>query len=167
MRHGLLTVDVLSSENGIDNDFLVPMIRHSRDYAVDFLVVQEFLVPSRCREAGTGDFPGQAMPAVIKVTGSHAFDSRQLNGIFEQIGTLHTDADNAESYAVAGRQVQIVGCFEARVSEKHALCGRDSRGRTRTTLEEYPPGEMSCHGQFLASEIDEVSDLNVFKPRRP
>ena len=97
MRHGLLTVDVFSSENSIDNDFLVPMIRHSRDYAVDFLVVQEFLVPSRCGHAGTGDFPGQAMPAVIKVTGSHAFDSRQLNGILEQVGTLHADADNAKS----------------------------------------------------------------------
>src|SRR6267143_3099689 len=166
MRHGLLAIDVFSCENGSDNDFLVPVIRHSRDNAVDFPVVQKFLVASCCRDAGTDDFLGQAMSAVIKVTRSNAFDSRQLNGISEQIGTLHANADNAESYAVAGRHLQIAACFEARVFEKHALCGRHSHGRTCTALEEFPPGEIFYHCLFLPSSIDEVSDLNVFKPRR-
>src|SRR5437870_10267847 len=150
MRHGLLAIDVFSCENGSDNDFLVPVIRHSRDNAVDFPVVQKFLVASCCRDAGTDDFLGQAMSAVIKVTRSSAFDSRQLNGISEQIGTLHANADNAESYAVAGRHLQIAGCFEARVSEKHDLCGRRSPGRTRTALEDVARGELMCVVLFLA-----------------
>src|SRR5437879_12751597 len=58
MRHGLLAIDVFSCENGSDNDFLVPVIRHSRDNAVDFPVVQKFLVASCCRDAGTDDFLG-------------------------------------------------------------------------------------------------------------
>ena len=129
MRHGFLAVDVLSSVNAIYDNSFVPMIRHRRDEAVDFFIVEEVLVAPR-RRHGTGDFPGQAMPAIIKITDCNTFDSRQLNGIFEQIGALHADSDDAKSYAVAGRDLPIAGCFEAWVSEKESVCGRESRGCT-------------------------------------
>src|SRR5258708_22641545 len=44
VRHRLFAVDVLAGVDRIDDDLLVPVLRHSGDDAVDLFVVQEFLV---------------------------------------------------------------------------------------------------------------------------
>jgi len=45
---------------------------------------------------------------VIEIAGGDAFDAGQLDGVTEQAGTLHADADDAEAETVA-RAVDCIG----------------------------------------------------------
>jgi len=96
------------------------------------------------------------LPAGTTTISGHSWQSRKTvpgarPGAFAcaaacmQAPKLPASARMTRSFIISVRHVQIAGSFEARVSEKHALCGRHSRGRTRTALEEFPPGEIFCH----------------------
>ena len=79
------------------------MVRDGGDDAVDVFAVEEFLIMAGNRKAGiVGDFASEEVAAVVEIGSSDARDARQRNGVSEQAGALHADADHAEANAVAG-----------------------------------------------------------------
>ena len=127
MGHGLFAVDVFSGGYGVDHHFFVPEVGDRGDDAVDVFVVEEFLVVAGDGEIGfVGDFAGQRVAAVVQIGCGYAFDAGELDGVGEQAGALHADADDAEADAVirAG-----VGCgVQTIVGEKDGVGGCQGAG---------------------------------------
>ena len=101
--HGLLAVDVFAGVYGVDDNLLVPMIGDGGDEAVNFFVVEEIFVAARGGDFLADNFLSESVAAVVEVASGDALDARQLDGVVEQSGTLHADADDAEAETVAGR----------------------------------------------------------------
>ena len=79
------------------------------------------------------------MAAVVEIGGGYAFDAGELDGVGEQAGALHADADDAEADGVAGRDVGIAGGFEAGIWEEKRLGSREGAGGTGGLLQEFTP----------------------------
>ena len=102
MGHRLLAVNVLAGVARIDDDALMPMVRHGRDDAVDILATQQFVVAARREEVRiTRDLLGQRVPPIVQIGGGDAFDTRQADRVVKQPRTLHADADHAETDALS------------------------------------------------------------------
>ena len=136
MGHGLFAVDVFAGADGVDDDLLVPMVGNGGNEAVDFLVVEKFFVAARGGNFLADDFLSEQMAAVVEVGGGDAFDAGKLDGVFEQAGALHADADDAEADAVARRD----GLHRKRDVfrlEKNRGRGRKRASGTGTALEKF------------------------------
>src|SRR6266568_2805268 len=81
MRHRLFAINVFARADGIDDNFFVPVIRHGGDDAIDFFVVEEFLIAARRRDFRAGDFLGEGVAPVVEIGGSDALHAWQLNGV--------------------------------------------------------------------------------------
>ncbi len=105
VRHRLLAVNVLARVAGVDHDAPVPVIGNGGDDAVDILAVEQFLIAARGGQVGiAGDLAGQRVAAVVEIGGAHALDAGHGDGVRQQAGALHADADDAEANAIAGRR---------------------------------------------------------------
>ena len=81
------------------------MIGHRGDNAIDVRARQQILIAPGNGQAGiVGDLAGERVAAVPEVGGAGAFDAGQRDGIAQQVGPLHADADHAEANAVTGRR---------------------------------------------------------------
>src|SRR6266568_1289803 len=148
MGHRLFAINVFARADGIDDNFFVPVIRHGGDDAIDFLVVEEFLIAARRRNFRAGDFLGEGVAPVVEIGGSDALDARQLNGVREEAGTLHADADDAEAYAVARRD----GARRQRNLfwiQDHRARGYVRTGGAGAALEEFTAGKIFFHFALL------------------
>src|SRR5712664_2608066 len=103
MGHGLFAVDIFAGADGVDDHLLVPMIGDGGDQAVDFLVIEEIFVAARGGDFFADNFLGERVASVVEIASGDAFDAGKLDGVLEQAGTLHSDADDAEAQAVARR----------------------------------------------------------------
>ena len=103
MGHGLFAVDIFAGADGVDDHLLVPMIGDGGDQAVDFLVIEEIFVAARGGDFFADNFLGESMAAVVEIASGDAFDAGKLDGVVEQAGALHADADNAEAQTIARR----------------------------------------------------------------
>jgi hypothetical protein len=78
VRHRLLAVDVLTRIACIHHDAFMPVIRHSRNDAVDVLAIQQLLImPGYGQIRIFRDLPSKRMTAVVEIGSTHALDSRQ------------------------------------------------------------------------------------------
>jgi hypothetical protein len=147
MGHGLFAVNGFSSPNRVDDKLFMPMIGDGGQDAVDFFVVKEIFVAARDVETGFGgDFAGEEMAAVVKICGGDAFDAREGEGVGEDAGTFHADADDAESETVAGRDRGVGGGIEASVVEEDGVRGGEDAGGGCGAVEELASGEVFGHG---------------------
>ena len=94
-------VDVLPRAHRIDDDLLVPMVRHRRDDAIDVLVVEQRLVATCHRQIRPDDLTRQRVPSVVEVAGGDTFDALELDRVPEQPRPLHPHPDDAETDTVA------------------------------------------------------------------
>ena len=78
MRKRLLAIDIFSSCHGVDNDLLVPVVRHRYDDRVNFFVVEQFLVPARGRNRLAYDFPGQFVAAMSRGDANSGSEFRSM-----------------------------------------------------------------------------------------
>ena len=132
VRHRLFAVDRFSGADGIDDDLFVPVIGNRGEDAVDVLVVEEIFVAARDHQVGlAGDFAGQQVAAVVQIGRGDAFDAGQREGIGEDAGAFHADADDAEAQAVAGRNGGVRGGFKTRVVKEDGVRGGECAGAQR------------------------------------
>ncbi len=148
VRHRLFAVDVFSRIDGVDHDLFVPMVGDSRDEAVDFFVIEELFVAAGGRNCLANNFLGERVAAVVEIASGNAFDARQLDGIGEQAGALHADADDAEAQAVAW-------CSRLQL-QRDMLRLKKNRRRSRQrasgasgAMEELTAGKIFFHGALL------------------
>ncbi len=81
------------------------MVGHSGDDAIDVRARQQLLIAPGNGESGVvGDLAGERVAAVPEIGGADTLDAGKRDGIAQQVGTLHADADHAEADAVTGRR---------------------------------------------------------------
>src|SRR5260370_40645255 len=103
MEYGCISVEDFSSSYVVVDVLLVPVSGDGGDEAVDFLVVEEIFVAARGGDFFADNFPRKSVAAVIEVASGDAFDAGELDGVVEQTGALHADADDAEAQSIARR----------------------------------------------------------------
>src|SRR6266567_40212 len=140
VRHGLLAVDVFSRAHGVNYNLAVPMIGDGGDEAINSFVSEKLFVNARGGDLIPDDFLGENVAAVVEVAGGDAFDAGELDGFFEQAGTLHADANDAEAEAIARRdrlqrQRDMLGLKKncRRISFRGSGAGRDLHTLPATT----------------------------------
>ena len=121
------------------------MIGNGGDEAVDFFVIQEILVAACGGDFLADNFLGESVAAVVEVASGNAFDAGQLNGIAEQAGTLHADADDAETETVARRR----GLHRQRDVLRLQKNRRRSREGAGSAMEKLTAGKIFFHGALL------------------
>src|SRR6266700_5352640 len=152
VRHGLLAVDVFAGAHGVNDNLAVPMIGDGGDEAVNFFVSEKLFVNARGGDFIAGDFLGENVAAVVEVAGGDAFDAWELDGFFEQAGTLHADANDAEAQAIARRD---------RLKRKRDMFGLKKNCRrsgerasgTGRAVEKLAAGKIFFHGALLERRI--------------
>jgi len=127
---------------------LVPVVGDGGDEAVDFLVIEEIFVAAGGEESLADNFACKGVAAVVEVASGDAFDAGELDGVAEQAGALHADADDAEAETVAGgdglhREGDVFGF------EKNGGGSRERAGGTGGAMEELTAGKIFFHGALL------------------
>src|SRR6266702_271721 len=161
MGHRLFAINVFARADGVDDNFFVPVIRHGGDDAIDFLVVEEFLIAARRGDFRAGDFFGEHVAPVVEIGGSAALDARQLNGVRQQARALHVHADDAEAHAVARRD-GARRKWNLFWIQDHRARGYVRAGGAGAALEEFTAGKIFFHFALL-EEIDS-RNLKVGSP---
>src|SRR5260370_554307 len=80
--------------------------------------------------------------------GGDAFDSGEGEGVAEQAGALHADADDAEAETVAGRG-RLQGKRNVLRLEKNRGGSRKCASGTGGAMEELTAGKIFFHGALL------------------
>ena len=124
------------------------MIGNGGDEAVDFFVIEELFVAAGRGDFLADNFLGERVAAVVEIASGDAFDARQLDGIGEQAGALHADADNAEAQAVAwcGRLQWQRNMLRLK---KNCRRSRERASSAGGAMEELTAGKIFFHGVLL------------------
>ena len=124
------------------------MVGDGGDKAVDFFVIEEILVAARGGDFLADNFLGESVATVVKVASGDAFDAGQLNGIAEQAGTLHADADDAETETVARRHGLHRQRDVLRLQKNRRRSRKGASGAGRA-MEKLTAGKVFFHGALL------------------
>ncbi len=140
VRHGLFAIDIFARAHGINDDLLVPVVWDRCYEAVDTFVGEQFLITPSCGQAGiVDDLFRERVPAVVKIARCHAFHARQLNRVREQTGPLHSDPNDSEAHAVAGRDGLRHRPEWVRI-KPNGFCGKRSSSNSAET-QKFASGE--------------------------
>jgi hypothetical protein len=164
VRHGLLTVDGLARPHRIDHHLFVPVVGNGGQNAVDVLVVEEFVISPRDRQIRfVGDFARESVPAVVEVGGGDTLDSGQLDGIGQNAGAFHADADDAEAQAIAGSDARIRSGFQALVAQENRIGGRERSGADGGAVQKFTARKLSFHRLLLVLGTQEFNTEDAEK----
>src|SRR2546425_50687 len=114
VRHRFLAVDVFPGADRIDDDLLVPVIRHRGHDAIDVLVGKQLLVATRDRQIRPHDLARERVAAIVEVGGASAFDAGQLYRRRQQTAALHAHSDHPEPHAIARRDAARLEGFRGK-----------------------------------------------------
>src|SRR5882724_7989431 len=146
--HGLFAVDVFAGVDGVNDDLLVPMIGDGGDEAVDLLVVEKILITARGGDFFADNFLGERVAAVVEIASRDAFDTRQLDGVAEQTGALHANADDAEANTIA-RSRHLPGQRIVLRFQKNRRHSRQRASGSGAALQEFAAGKIFFHDALL------------------
>ena len=145
----------------------VPVIGHRGDDAVDVLVVEQLLVATRHRQsARTISRASVWRPSYRSHAAAHSTPGSGSSA--EQPGSLHPDADDPESHAVA--RGHLTSGFAERLrfewDSVHGEGGADGAG---AGLKELTAGRADVHGPSLTidSRILHVAGVSQASSRSP
>jgi hypothetical protein len=118
------------------------MIGNGGEDAVDVFIVEEFFVLAGGEETWLrGDFTGEEVAFVVEVGCGDTFDAGKCDGIGEDAGTFHADADDAEAKAIGRRNVSREGCgLKTVVGQRDHVRGGERAGGASGTLQKLAAG---------------------------